>query len=323
MPQFDLPLAELERYLPEPTAAPDFDEFWATTLESARRHELAPSYTPVDFLLDTIEVYDAGFAGWNGERVAAWLLLPRDRPGPLPAIVRYIGYGGGRSLPYQYLLMSSAGYATLVMDSRGQGGDGNPGITPDPDPDPVTGQYPGFMTRGVSRPHTYYYRRIMTDAVRAVEAAQAHPGIDAERVAVHGHSQGGGLALAAAALAPDVAAAVAHVPFLCNFRRATEITDAMPYREIAEYLKTRRDRVEETFRTLSYFDNINFASRSSAPAMLSVALMDEVCPPSTIYAAYNHYAGPKEIRVWPYNGHEGGEVYQDREDLVFLRKHLH
>jgi cephalosporin-C deacetylase len=322
MPQFDLPLAELERYLPEPTAAPDFDEFWATTLESARRHELAPSYTPVDFLLDTIEVYDAGFAGWNGERVAAWLLLPRDRPGPLPAIVRYIGYGGGRSLPYQYLLMSSAGYATLVMDSRGQGGDGNPGITPDPDPDPVTGQYPGFMTRGVSRPHTYYYRRIMTDAVRAVEAAQAHPGIDAERVAVHGHSQGGGLALAAAALAPDVAAAVAHVPFLCNFRRATEITDAMPYREIAEYLKTRRDRVEETFRTLSYFDNINFASRSSAPAMFSVALMDEVCPPSTIYAAYNHYAGPKEIRVWPYNGHEGGEVYQDRDDLVFLRKHL-
>jgi cephalosporin-C deacetylase len=323
MPQFDLPLAELESYLPEPTAASDFDEFWATTLESARRHDLAPSYTPVDFLLDTIEVYDAGFAGWNGERVAAWLLLPRDRPGPLPAIVRYIGYGGGRSLPYQYLLMSSAGYATLVMDSRGQGGDGNPGITPDPDPDPVTGQYPGFVTRGVSRPHTYYYRRIMTDAVRAVEAAQAHPGIDAERVAVHGHSQGGGLALAAAALAPDVAAAVAHVPFLCNFRRATEITDAMPYREIAEYLKTRRDRVEETFRTLSYFDNINFASRSSAPAMFSVALMDEVCPPSTIYAAYNHYAGPKEIRVWPYNGHEGGEVYQDREDLVFLRKHLY
>jgi cephalosporin-C deacetylase len=57
--------------------------------------------------------------------------------------------------------------------------------------------------------------------------------------------------------------------------------------------------------------------------MFSVALMDEVCPPSTIYAAYNHYAGPKEIRVWPYNGHEGGEVYQDREDLVFLRKHLY
>jgi cephalosporin-C deacetylase len=322
MPQFDMPLAELESYRPEPTAAPDFDEFWARTLGLARQYDLAPEYTPVDFLLETVDVFDASFAGWNGERVAAWLMLPRDRPGPLPAVVRYIGYGGGRSLPYQHLLMSAAGYATLVMDSRGQGGDGNPGLTPDPDPDAVTGQYPGFMTRGVSSPDTYYYRRIITDAVRAVEAAQAHPGIDAQRVAVRGHSQGGGLALAAAALAPNVAAAVAHVPFMCHYRRATEITDAMPYREIAEYLKTRRDRVDETFRTLSYFDNINFASRSSVPAMFSVALMDEVCPPSTIYAAYNNYAGPKDIRSWPYNGHEGGEVYQDREDLVFLRKLL-
>lgn len=322
MPQFDLPLAELESYLPEPTAASDFDEFWATTLESARRHDLAPSYTPVDFLLDTVEVYDAGFAGWNGERVAAWLLLPRDRPGPLPAIVHYIGYGGGRSLPYQYLLMSSAGYATLIMDSRGQGGSSNPGVTPDPDPDPGTGQHPGFMTRGVSSPQTYYYRRIMTDAVRAVEAAQAHPNIDPDRVAVYGASQGGGLALAAAALAPQVAALLAHVPFLCHFRRATEITDEMPYKEIADYLKVRRDRVDETFRTLSYFDGINFASRATAPAMFSVALMDEVCPPSTIFAAYNRYAGPKEIRIWQYNGHEGGQIYQDREDLAFLRKHL-
>lgn len=322
MPQFDLPLAELEKFKPEPTAAEDFDEFWAVTLESARRFDLAPEYAPADFLLDTIEVFDASFAGWNGERVAAWLMLPRHRPGPLPAVVQYIGYGGGRSLPYQNLLMSSAGYATFVMDSRGQGGESNPGVTPDPDPDPGTGQHPGFMTRGVSSPQTYYYRRIMMDAVRAVEAAQAHPGIDADRVAVYGSSQGGGLALAAAALAPQVAALLAHVPFLCHFRRATEITDEMPYKEIADYLRIRRDRVEETFRTLSYFDGINFASRATAPAMFSIALMDDVCPPSTIFAAFNHYAGPKDIRVWPYNGHEGGQIFQDREDLAFLRKHL-
>jgi cephalosporin-C deacetylase len=34
--------------------------------------------------------------------------------------------------------------------------------------------------------------------------------------------------------------------------------------------------------------------------------MDEVCPPSTVYAAYNRYAGPKQMRIWHYNGHEGG-----------------
>lgn len=322
MPHFDLPLDELTRYQPEPTAEPDFDEFWDETLELARRHELAAEYTPADFLLETVEVYDATFAGWNGERIAAWLLLPRDRLGLLPAVVQLIGYGGGRSLPYQHMLLSSAGYAHLVVDSRGQGAASYPGVTPDPDPTPGTGQHPGFMTRGIADPRTYYYRRFMADAVRAVEAAQAHPAIDASRVAVYGNSQGGGLALAAAALAPNVRAVVARVPFLCHFRRATEITDAMPYQEIASYLAIRRDRVDQTFRTLSYFDGMNFAARASAPALFSVALMDEICPPSTVYAAYNHYAGAKEIRVWPYNGHEGGEVFQDHEDLAFLRKHL-
>ncbi|HSI93088.1 MAG TPA: acetylxylan esterase [Jiangellaceae bacterium] len=322
MPQFDLPLDELTHYRPEPSAEPDFDQFWTETLELARQYDLAPAYTPSDFLLDTVEVYDASFAGWNGERIAAWLLLPRDRPGPLPAVVQLIGYGGGRSLPYQHLLMSSAGYAHLVMDSRGQGGASYPGVTPDPDPASSTGQHPGFMTRGVSDPRTYYFRRIITDAVRAVEAARAHPVVDSGRVAVYGNSQGGGLALATAALAPDVSALLAHVPFLCDYRRAITITDAMPYKEIANYLAVRRDRVAETFRTLSYFDGVNFAARATAPSMFSVALMDEVCPPSTIYAAHNNYAGPKEIRVWPYNGHEGGEVFQNREDLAFLRTHL-
>ena len=46
--------------------------------------------------------------------------------------------------------------------------------------------------------------------------------------------------------------------------------------------------------------------------------MDDICPPSTVFAAYNHYAGPKSIRVWPYNQHEGGETYQALEKLKFL-----
>ena len=115
MPLFDLPLDELEDYRPEPTAEADFDEFWAETLELTRRHDLTPQWTPAELLLQTVEVYDASFAGWNGERVAAWLLLPRHRTELLPAVVQLIGYGGGRSLPYQHLLISAAGYAHLVM----------------------------------------------------------------------------------------------------------------------------------------------------------------------------------------------------------------
>jgi cephalosporin-C deacetylase len=108
------------------------------------------------------------------------------------------------------------------------------------------------------------------------------------------------------------------VPFLCHFRRATEIVDTMPYQEIGRYLMTHRDKVETVFHTLSYFDGMNFAARARAAALFSVGLMDEVCPPSTVYAAYNHYAGPKQIRVWPFNQHEGGGSHQAMEKLRFL-----
>jgi cephalosporin-C deacetylase len=67
-----------------------------------------------------------------------------------------------------------------------------------------------------------------------------------------------------------------------------------------------RDQVEAVFRTLAYFDGMNFAVRAQASALFSVGLMDDICLPSTVFAAYNHYAGPKQIRVWPFNQHEGG-----------------
>jgi cephalosporin-C deacetylase len=108
------------------------------------------------------------------------------------------------------------------------------------------------------------------------------------------------------------------VPFLCHYRRAVEVTDAAPYNEIVGYCKVHREKAETVFRTLSYFDGMSFAARSSARALFSVALMDEICPPSTVFAAYNHYAGEKDLRIYPYNDHEGGETHHTVEKLRFL-----
>ncbi len=110
------------------------------------------------------------------------------------------------------------------------------------------------------------------------------------------------------------------MPFLCHYRRATEITDSHPYAEIGRYCQIHRDRVDQVFATLRYFDGVNFAARARARALFSVGLMDEVCPPSTVFAAYNHFAGPKDIRVWRYNHHEGGASFQTREKLRFLHE---
>jgi cephalosporin-C deacetylase len=194
------------------------------------------------------------------------------------------------------------------MDTRGQGSNWLQGDTPDLFDNGSSPHFPGFMTVGILDPKTYYYRRLFTDAVRAVEAVRSHPLVDKKRVIITGNSQGGGVTLAVSALMPDIAAAMANVPFLCHFYRAVTITDEDPYHEISRFLKAHRDKVEQVFRTLSYFDGMNFAVRASAPALFSTGLMDTTCPPSTVFAAYNHYAGPKEIKVYTFNLHDGGDI---------------
>jgi len=315
---FDKPLDELKTFMPPRSEPGDFDAFWQRTLTDVRRVPLNAKFEPVDYGLRTVETFDVTFCGYGGQAIKGWLLLPRQRSGKLPCVVEFIGYGGGRGFPTDWLLWSTAGYAHLIMDTRGQGSAWLPGDTPDPEPDGSNPHFPGFMTRGILNRDTYYYRRVFSDAVRAVETAQSHPAVDADRIAVTGGSQGGGISLAAAGLTSAVKVCMPDVPFLCAYRRATEITDAHPYQEIARYLLIHRDKVEQLFSTLGYFDGVNFATRATAQALFSTGLMDEICPPSTVFAAYNYYKGPKDIRVWQYNHHEGGANFQGIEKVKFL-----
>jgi cephalosporin-C deacetylase len=236
-------------------------------------------------------------------------------------VVEYIGYGGGRGLAHERILWAAAGYAHVVMDTRGQGSTWSVSDTPDPDPVGAPA-HPGSMTRGILDPITYYYRRVFTDAVRAVEAARSHEAVDPDRVAVTGASQGGGISLAVAGLVDDLVAVAPDVPFLCDFPRAIAISDSDPYGEIVRYLKAHRDHVGSVQRTLAYFDGAVLGRRANAPALFSVGLMDETCPPSTVFAAFNHYGGPKEIREYPFNDHEGGEGFHDLAKLRWLRDRL-
>jgi cephalosporin-C deacetylase len=316
---YDLPLKELQTYKPERVEPADFDAFWSDTLSESRKFPLNAEFKPFDAGLELVEVFDVTYAGYKGQPIKGWMILPKNCSGKLPCVVEYIGYGGGRGFAFEWLLWANAGYAHFIMDTRGQGTTWRHGDTPDL-PDGANPFYPGFMTQGVLDPKTYYYRRVFTDAVRAIEAARSHPAVDASKTAACGGSQGGGITLAVSGLVPDLAAIMPDVPFLCHYQRATEITDGYPYKEIAEYLHTHRDHYDQVFKTLSYYDGLNFSARASAKAIFSVALMDTICPPSTVYAAYNHYHGQKEIHYYTYNNHEGGQSYQQAKQIEFLRK---
>jgi cephalosporin-C deacetylase len=101
------------------------------------------------------------------------------------------------------------------------------------------------------------------------------------------------------------------------------LSDRTPYTEITAYLSVHRAHAKAAFRTLSYLDGVSFARRATAPALFSVGLMDPICPPSTVYAAYNSYGArtggvAKEIEVYEFTEHEGGGGHQFARQLPWL-----
>jgi cephalosporin-C deacetylase len=327
MPMFDLPLDELRRYRSQVEEPSDLDDFWSRTLAESREFDLSVELAPVENRLALIDTYDISFSGFGGQRVKAWLQVPAGATGPLPTVVQYHGYSGGRGFPHQHTQWAQAGWAHFVMDTRGQGWSiGGDSGTTDGSLDAGMIHTPGFMTAGITSPDTYYYRRVYVDALRMLEVAQQSSFVDPARLAVTGGSQGGGITIAAAGLAAlsgiELAAAAPDVPFLCHFQRALEITDAFPYGEITQFLAGWRDQVEVAYRTLGYFDGVNLGRRATAPSLFSVGLMDPVCPPSTVFAAYNAYGEPagaaKDINIYSHNQHEGGAGYQIAAQLEWF-----
>ncbi|MBN1261024.1 MAG: acetylxylan esterase [Anaerolineae bacterium] len=318
MAHFDLSLPELQTYKPDLPEPVDFDVFWHDTLAQAEQAAWAPCFEPLDLPLTVFQVFDVTFAGFDGQPVKAWLILPRHGDRPRPCVVEFVAYGGGRGHPLDWLHWPAAGFAAFIMDTRGQGGEWLSGDTPDLAAQGHAPHTPGFLTLGLHAPQTHYYRRLITDAVRAVIAARVHPGIDPARVAVGGFSQGAGVALAVAGLDDRVVALLAEMPFLCDVPRAAVLTDDPPYAELGVWLRLHPDREQQAFDTLAYFDGVAFARRTAAPAMFAAGLMDTTCPPSTVFAAYHHYRGPKSMRVFAWHQHQSGGAAYRVEQIAFL-----
>ena len=89
----------------------------------------------------------------------------------------------------------------------------------------------------------------------------------------------------------------------------------LPLEQLQIYLPPRREPAD-----FDSFWQQTLREARSFPLGAKVGLLDEVCPPRTVFAAYNHDAGPKQIRVWEFNHHEGGQGYQDAERLKFVKE---
>jgi cephalosporin-C deacetylase len=316
MPWYDMPLERLREYRTQTAEPEGLDDWWAKRLQRARAQAESAAFTPHEpDVYRPFQVFDVEFSGSGGDRIRAWYVKPAGEASKI--VVKFIGYGGGRGAPAEHMLLPALGYGVFVMDSRGQGGRWTYGATGDGAAGPENSQ---VMSRGITTPEDYYYTRLFIDAARAVDVALEMSG--GAPVAVSGASQGGGLALAAAALHRDkVAVCHADVPFLCDIQRAITLAPHAPYTEIPEFLAENVALIDLALNTLRYVDCALLARRITAVCLLSAGLMDDICPPSTVFAAYNEITADKDIAVYPYSGHSVPRAHAEWQ-LRHLRRNF-
>lgn len=315
---FDLPVKELKVYKPNQTKAEDFDLFWDSIIKESKAQPLNTEYIAMDYPVEQIKVYDVYYDGFRNSRIHGRLILPAaaSKDNKVPVVVMYYGYNWNNrviSHTFKYLLL---GYGVFIAEVRGQN------VTSPDHNHYDNGGASGWMTLGIYNHKNYYYLYVYMDCARIIDLLMQREDIDTNRIAVEGGSQGGALSLAVAALCPEVKVVMADCPFLCHFKRAVELAQEYPYLEISHFFKIHdslHKTEEQVYKTLSYFDNMNLASRIKGEVLMSVGLEDAICPPSTCFAAFNHIQSNKEMRIYPDYGH-GGFSQQEEERLIFLKK---
>ena len=304
MPLIDKPLAELRTYTGRNPRPADFDSFWDTSLAEMKALDARVELTPARFTAPGVDCFDLFFTGVGGARVHAKYLRPKSAPKPHPAVVIFHGYSGNSGDWFDKLAWTALGYSVLALDCRGQGGFSQ-------DCGGVTGTtLNGHIIRGLDDPpQQLLFRQIFLDTAQLAGLAMQRPEVDPQRVGATGGSQGGGLTLACAALEPRLKLAAPVFPFLCDYQRVWEMDLATnAYTELRTYFRQfdpRHEREQEIFTKLGYIDCQHLAPRIRAEVLLVTGLMDQICPPSTQFAAYNKITAKKNMVIYPDFGHEG------------------
>ncbi|MFC0212493.1 acetylxylan esterase [Paenibacillus chartarius] len=298
MNAIDKRIAELQLYRAESTAPDDLDEYWERTLLMARGRPLSSKVEQSESLSPYMKISKVVYEGYDETPIHGTFIVPAFvQEERLPCTVIFHGYTGSKNIPEQYADWLLMGFAVFAVDVRGQGGEtGN--LLPQ-----HYGMSKGWITQGLLDPEQSYYRAIAVDACKALEWAAKQPEVDPARVIAAGVSQGGGLALIASALSDIPAATIADIPNMCHMDYGiSHSTGSLS--EAADFVSRHPEHLGAVLSTLSYFDMVHLCDRLTKPVFFSVGFKDPVCPPETVFAVYNRVNAPKQIQMYPFNGHQ-------------------
>ena len=265
--------------------AKDVAAFWRDTREQLARE---PMEARVELVEDATpyKTWKVTLRSLGGVHFVARLAQPVQGEGggkPWPLIVTTPGYGGRQ----QGVMLSECqrGYAILQVFPRGQGEsaelwklDGDK------------------LASHLDDPDGHYYQGAYADVMRAIDFALTRDDLDHNRVALVGSSQGGGIALAVAAVDDRVKSVVAHVPFLCDMRLAARTPGSL----VKQLLDKAGRNDDIALRTLNYFDPRELATRLRVPVLMSGGGKDATCPIATIQSVFERIpVDAKSLKTYP------------------------
>ncbi|MFC2076980.1 acetylxylan esterase [candidate division KSB1 bacterium] len=286
--------------MPTTPVPENYDLFWNQGKAELERIPVDPRETESpERSSDDIRVINVSLANVDGSRVYGWLSLPTT-PGPHPAVLYIPGAGVGPLRPVKSY--PKQGVAVFHMSVHGIDND----LPPEYFQKLRGGILRDYPRQGADDPYRFFYRRVILGAFRVLDYLAEREDIDGGRLGVAGSSQGGALSLLVGGLDGRVKALTANVPAMCDHCGHYY---GRPSGWPGLWRTGDRRRLE---RTLGYFDAAVAASRIRVPALMAVGFIDNACPPTTVYAAYNVITGPKTMDNYPLMAHAFGPGWADK-----------
>jgi len=239
-----------------------------------------------------VSLQNVGPDGTGSSRLFGVLCEPKG-DGPFPALLHVPG-AGVRAYKGN-LEMAEKGIITFQIGIHGLP------VNLDPSVYEALGKaaLSGYSTFNMDERDRYYYRRVYLGCVRANDFLASRPRYDGKTLAVTGGSQGGALSIVTAGLDPRVKFLAPYYPALSDVRGyLNDRAGGWPHMFQAE-----KGRLKDRIATVPYYDVVNFARRVKTPGLYSWGYNDEVCPPTSMFAAYGVISAEKALLLALETGH--------------------
>ncbi|MFP9114554.1 acetylxylan esterase [Flavobacterium sp. RHBU_3] len=296
----------------------DFNEFWKQAKAEAAlcpmnvEKSFVPEYSndKVNCYLVKIQAYKEGL------NIYGYLTMPK-KEGKYPVVFTPPGAGIHPVDPAKGLFYAEEGMIRLETEIHG--------IRPDLDAktykeiaNSFSSPENGYLVNGIDDRDRYYMKKVYLSCVRAIDYLISLPEWDGKNIIAQGGSQGGALALVTAGLDSRVTVCASSYPALSDMVGYLH-GRAGGYPHMFNKV-TGLDK-PEIIKTLEYYDVVNFAKNIKVPTFMTFGFNDDVCPPTTTYAAYNSLTCKRELLVTPINEHWSSDTTK-RAVLAWIKTQL-